>query len=220
MAITLKLSNLTDSAAPLYYTYPLQNSPQPAYVQLNGDGTVTADYSGEIGNAMPASVWHGIDRRYSVDASVSGKALLAYLEGEGRALLDRIHAGHDEKWNGNNYVGTLDADAKVAEEQLIQGLETIPDAEVWSAYDWLFSGCCLFDHWQGRPLSEAVAELQNQVEPDVELDGNIEDALLRAAEIEFDEDGDDKLDAHHLAALVAAGRITQEQANARNESED
>ena len=42
----------------------------------------------------------------------------------------------------------------------------------------------------------------------------MEEALLSRALHEFDAEGDDCLDPHHVAALLAAGRITAEAASA------
>lgn len=63
-----------------------------------------------------------------------------------------------------------------------------------------------------------MAELETDVLcSDVAVDGDIKAALLDEAESCFDEAGSDSLDSFHLAALVDDGRITQEQAQARNQ---
>ncbi|OVE49475.1 hypothetical protein [Chromobacterium violaceum] len=212
--IRLSIANLTNGA-PLYEKFDGQLQAQPAYIQLNDDGTVTADYSSEVGNALPARVWHNIDRRYRVDAQVSGKALREYLTGEGLALLERIHAGHDTEWDGSNHRGTLTADALQADEQLTQDLEQLPLTNVWEASDWLFSNCTLSDLWAGKPLDEAASELENAIDVDQVVYGDIRAELLREAERQFDADGEDKLDAFHLAALLSAGKITQQDIDGR-----
>lgn len=213
--ITINSSNL-NAVAPLYTVYAGQLQPQPSYIQLNNDGSVSADYSGEIGNAKPASVWHNVDLRYPVNPAVSGKALREFLSGDGKLLLERIHAGHDTEWNGDNLVGILTDDARQAEAELESAIEDLELAEVWTAKDWLFSSCNLAEVWSGKPLADAVAELELAVDSNCHLEGSIQEVLLEAAENEFDEDGDDHLDAYHLAALVECGCITQEQAAARN----
>jgi hypothetical protein len=119
-ALVLSLDNLRASRAPLFHRYPREVNPQPAFVLLSEEGEVSADSSGEIGNGVPASVWHGCDLRFPVSPSVSGSDLADYLErfDRGRALLERIHEGHSVEWDGSNHVGHLDDDAQAAREEL------------------------------------------------------------------------------------------------------
>ena len=102
-------------------------------------------------------------------------------------------------------------------EETFEG-DTTNRVSVWDMDEWLFSSNSLRNLWSGRPLAEAVAELEAEIEreaEDNEVNGDVTTALLDRAAHEFDDDGDDDLDAHHLAALVEAGRITQAQADAR-----
>lgn len=100
---------------PVYYLYPRQTSPQLAYIELNTEtGRVRADWNGEIGNAVPARVWHGIDRRYYISCylSVSG------IQDAVRAISDELHTvlnNTDTKWNGSNHVSIV-TDADVVDE--------------------------------------------------------------------------------------------------------
>lgn len=47
-------SNLNEKC-PVYHKYPRQFNPQPAYIELDcrGEGVLSADFSGEIGNGVP-----------------------------------------------------------------------------------------------------------------------------------------------------------------------
>ncbi len=131
-----------DTAAPLYHVYPQQYQAQPAYIEFSGklteDGAIKleADYSGDI-SGVPANVWHGLVRRLTVPAQVSRSALESLASNEEFiVLVNRMHAGFDSDWNGNNYVGTLTDDAKQAEEEIEQMLQSLDCAEVWDAADW------------------------------------------------------------------------------------
>lgn len=214
------LATLRAELAPLFHRYPQQTEPQPAYVQLDEVGDVTAGHSGEIGGGAPAHVWHGRTLRWSVPASVLGDVLADLLAGDALPLLQRVHAGHSVQWDGNNHCGALDDDAQQASDELdrlFEGLSHSDLVSVWGAGDWLFSCNRLSDVWSGCSLAEAVAESESCARSEgVLIDGDIADELLAEAMDKFSEDGGDCLDAHHLAALVAAGRITQDQANARN----
>lgn len=229
MAIKLNLESLTGAdIAPLHMQYPGQHTPQPAFVQFDEDGSVSAYVSGEIGNGQPMRVWHQRDLRWAVPGNVNGQALADLLAGAALPLLERVHAGHSVDWDGNNYSGTLDDDATEASdalEQMFDGMQGDESAMVpiWDVSDWLFSNCILSDHWSDQAIEDAAAQLEAAADSEgVYLDGDIAACLLDQAEQMFDEDGDDKLTATHLAALVADGRITQEQADARNgdEAED
>lgn len=218
MTITFDLASLRTSVAPLSHTYPQQFNPQPAYVELTENGEVSADWSGEIGNSVPMSVWHDRTLRMTVAHNVNGPALADYLESpEALALLETIHAGHEVDWDGNNYVGTLTEEARAALERLedvLRGFETV---EIWTANDYLFNNNSLAGLWSGRALDEVVAELEEEAAMNFDgvIEGSLRDALLTEAKSKFNEDGDDGLDEHHIAALLADGRISQAQADER-----
>ena len=79
-----------DSPAPLYEKYDGQLQPQPAFisfdtrqeVQPGGVIELEADFSGEIGNAVPANVFHGVVQRWTVPSAVSLSALESLAEDE------------------------------------------------------------------------------------------------------------------------------------------
>ena len=217
MTITLNIANLRDSAIPMYGKYESEINPQPAYVQLDEDGEVSAGWSGEIGNGVPMTVWHQQTLRFEANPYVSGDALADYLESEaGMALLTRIHEGHEVDWDGSNHVGRLSDDAQAAVETLERDLENLQIVEVMSAADYLFSFSTLLDIWSGKPIDDIAAGITlGMADFDGVVDGDIRDALLTEAERQFDEDGDDELEQCHIDALIADGRITQEQADAR-----
>jgi hypothetical protein len=59
--------------------------------------------------------------------------------GELRDLLQRVAAGHEVIWDGNNHVGILDEDAAQACRELDRHFETISFStglEVWDAAEW------------------------------------------------------------------------------------
>lgn len=109
------------------HLYPNQTSYQSAFFELTeGDNVIQAYWNGEIGNAVPFSVYHGRDRRYYFNPRLK----MAVVNSLGRAilpLLERVRAGMDVEWNGNNYTATLTQDAQRAEheiEALIERAET------------------------------------------------------------------------------------------------
>ncbi|MFF7335393.1 hypothetical protein [Streptomyces sp. NPDC008150] len=117
----------------LFRQYHGQNEPQPAYIQLDTEaGTLHADYDAEIGNAVPASVWHGIDRRYRIPI-LTADAANRVME-EIAPLADRIVAGTTTEWDGNNHVAVMDDDAIAAEEELEEALGNGPSSRGASVF--------------------------------------------------------------------------------------
>ena len=132
----------TKSVAPLYAKYQNEILPQPAFVTLNVEtGEVDADYNGEIGNAVPMNVWHGVVRRYNISNTLSSDQVANVLE-EIKPLLERVLDGGSVEWDGSNWVGELTEDAEQAEQEIEgesqgQGLgydiegHVIDDLESW-----------------------------------------------------------------------------------------
>lgn len=211
--ITINTENLRGEIAPLYCRCQGQTNAQPAYVELGEDGYVSADYSGEIGNGVPFTVWHRRTLRWAVPSQSSGNALADLIESADIvALLERVSAGHTVEWDGSNFVGSLDDDARAASDEL-ESIFGRPEDEgcVWDASEWMV-GAGLHSWWIGVPLDTAVADTESAAESEgVYLDGDVEDVLLDMAEryIANDKPG---LDAWHLSALVAAERITADDA--------
>lgn len=110
---------ITECTTPdeLYRHYDGQSEPQGAYIALDlEDSTMWADYNAEIGNGVPASVYHGRTRRYSIPLLTAAAAnrVMAEL----RPLAERIVAGSDIDWDGSNMVASLNEDARAAEDEL------------------------------------------------------------------------------------------------------
>lgn len=100
---------------PVLRQYQNQCAPQTAFLEFDpasdGELILTADYSGEIGNAVPASVWHSRILRFHISPYTTGTALRE-LRKDQRLLgmLDTLRKGYEEVWNGNNYVGRFDSE--------------------------------------------------------------------------------------------------------------
>ena len=209
-----QIESIREEKAPLYSQYPQQLQPQPAYIYLRENGVVEADYTGEIGNARPADEWHGRTLTWRITPYLSGSAIHNLIHGDDvKPLLERVHAGHDTEWNGNNYIGTLTADAESAYEQLGRIFEEVEtDIEVSDVGDWLFASCDILDHWPAdKTLDEAVAELEDSIEPNWIINGDIEEALLSQA-AHYVNHGREGFGDNHLAALIGQGWITEEEA--------
>ncbi len=214
--ITATTSNLDhlNGKAPLYQKYQGQHQEQPAYIELDcRGGSLMADYSGEIGNAVPFYYWHGLAVRWDISPAASGDSIRELLSSQDFiAACQRIIDGFDEIWNGSNYVGRYDADADSAIEEARRIIDnTVELTEVWDAAEWLFSSCALKDHWSSQPIEEAVAELEGCIENNQYVEG-IEAALIEQAKIDF-EYSPETLTATHVAELLNRGEITQAEAD-------
>ncbi|WP_371099897.1 hypothetical protein [Streptomyces sp. PU_AKi4] len=127
--MSVRIIKCTDPAE-LFRHYDGQTEPQPAYIELDTqNGTLLATYNSEIGNAVPFTVYHGLDRRYGIPI-LTADAANRVME-EIAPLADRVIAGTTVEWDGNNNVAILDEDAQAAEEE-IEKLLGLPSQE----YGW------------------------------------------------------------------------------------
>jgi hypothetical protein len=212
-AITSNLDRL-EGKAPLYQKYSGQFNPQPAYIELDcRNGELMADYSGEIGNAVPFYYWHGLAVRWDVSAETSGASIRELFANQGfLETCQRILDGFDEHWDGNNHVGHYNDDAAAASEDARLIIDrTLEFTEVWNASDWLFNSCKLKDHWADQPIDEAVADCEFGVEANQYVDG-IEDALIEQAKIDF-EYSPETLTRTHINELLKREEISQADAD-------
>jgi hypothetical protein len=123
----------------LYARYQGQSERQDCYLELDiRTGAFSADYNGEIGNAVPFPVWHGLIRRYTIPclrAAVANR-LMVEVAPLAQAVLD----GAGAEWDGHNTVARLSNDAQSAEQEIeaiIERHEWSDDTvQVWDAADW------------------------------------------------------------------------------------
>ena len=83
---------------------------QPAYLELDPESkTLTAGYSGEIGNAIPMAVYHGTVLRFTIPPMTKlrdVRSLMTWIAPACARLVD----SYDEKWDGHNFYGVWDND--------------------------------------------------------------------------------------------------------------
>lgn len=209
--------HLDDHVAPLYCVYDGQVNPQGAYIELDcRTGDLRADYSGEIGNAVPADVFHDLVIRWSIPAESLGGSIIALFEDETfLGNMQKVLNGFEERWNGNNYVGHFTDEA----QEIIDDYHRAPEmgnwpldvAEVYPVEDYLFHECTLDEFWEHQTLDEAVNLIEVNRDSDHHVDGDIREALLDKAEELFNDDPEELNDVH-VDTLVEEGRITRDQA--------
>lgn len=220
---TLDLDRLSDDLAPLYSRYAGQSGPQPAHVELDERGSVTATVSSHIGNGgCSMLVWHGRTLQWSLPPDVRRSALVGFLARDDvRSLLDRVHAGHSVQWDGSNHRGTLTDDARRASDEFETLLLELNDERsrvtVWQAGDFVFAGGNnhVGDVWpSGTELSDAVEGLKADASREgCYLDGDVHEEIMSQA-LAMIRDETPGLTAWHVAQLVSAGAVRQEQGQA------
>jgi|GEM_PF-3186983 len=192
MNITINTTNLRNELIPLYEKYSGQLSEQPAYIEMDEDGNVCADYSGEIGNAEPMSVWNGRTRQWGVDSSANGDSLADLLESDKvKSLLERVYQGHDVHWDGSNHVGRLNDDAEEASNALDEIFSPASGEysvmEVWGAQDWISAGFFLDALIKAGSVEDYASDVTDELYNNCStaaIYGDMEDAVaLIAAEI-------------------------------------
>ena len=134
MTVTI---NKVKSVTELHKQYSGQSNPQPIFIELDcKSGTLRADYNGEIGNAIPFSVYHGHDQRFYIPLMTSNA--INSLMAEIQQLADNLVSGYASVWDGNNHVAQFTDDAKQALKEIEAICEkTESDIEVWNADEWL-----------------------------------------------------------------------------------
>jgi len=181
--ITINRPSSTDRS-PLYHKYPQQTNPQGAYIEIDCENeSVRAYWNGEIGNAIPFSVYHGHDRRYGVPGTLHGMAITRLFEDpEFVALCQRIVDGYESHWDGNNHVARLDDDAREAEQELESMLERYFDEEdnvqVWDVREYLYEERSreINAETSDDALAKWVADSENISDNDnAIIDGDVED---------------------------------------------
>jgi hypothetical protein len=119
--------------------YTGQTNTQDIYLYVDTEGEkVWIDYDPEIGGAVTFDIWHGRTRRYRIYETISATGANNLLDNETLiALAERIIAGTEVKWDGNNYVGILDDDAISADEEMEQYVAgyTFQESETVSLWD-------------------------------------------------------------------------------------
>lgn len=179
--------NVEEKKAPVFAQYENQCNPQPAYLVLDPvEPDLEADYSGEIGNGMPADVWHNRVIRISIPACSSYQGIKALEENEQLIkFVEKMRDSFEDHWDGNNYVGRYYdgwADDLMDIERMIEGVMDYVD--VWDAQQWIVESFC-YDEYIKDP-KKYVDELEKEAEltPEICILGSIKDACEELAEEE------------------------------------
>ena len=129
----------------LYRRYSGQTAPQDCYVSLDCQkGYLTADFNPEIGSGVPVAVYHGHVQRWSIPV-LSADAANSLLE-EIAPFAERMVAGYERVWDGNNHVAAFSDDADEADDAIISlcdraraDADEHSTVQVWDASEW-FAG--------------------------------------------------------------------------------
>lgn len=100
------------------------------------------DHEHESMNGTAANVWHGRALRWSLPGELKERAQEELLS-ELADAFERVRAGTTIEWDGHNYVGRRNADARAAREEIdayIEGLDESQFVSVWDAAEW-FGSC-------------------------------------------------------------------------------
>lgn len=131
---------------PVYCKYPGQYQNQPAFIALDLEtGEVDAGYSGEIGNAIPSPVFHGIVIRFPIRPE-STADMITEMISSNLENFQTVLDGSSIEWDGSNYVGRLSESAS----DLVNEMQ-----------------CSLFDDCQeGGIIDDLGTYLDGNIDPD------------------------------------------------------
>lgn len=111
--VTVETGNL-NSETPLYGKFQGQSRHQDAYIELDCENEyISADYSGEIGNAVPSKVYHRHILRFDITPYLNRKTIIVFLNSI-LPIAQEIVDGYDSEYNGHNNVGVFTDEAEEA----------------------------------------------------------------------------------------------------------
>jgi len=114
--MSLTINKISDSKK-LYRKYDGQSDSQGIYIELDcKNETLSVSYNAEIGNAVPFSVYHGHEQRWGIPL-LTTDAINSLLD-EIEPLAERVVAGYESEWDGNNHVAEFDEDAQNALDEI------------------------------------------------------------------------------------------------------
>lgn len=118
--LNIKFDVSTATRFPVYAQFGGQCMPQPAFLELDiRDGSLTADYSGEVGNGVPGAVWHGRILRFKLMPETTADQIERIIN-DNVELFQKILDGSEDVWNGSNWVGKFSDEATNIIEQINQ----------------------------------------------------------------------------------------------------
>jgi hypothetical protein len=176
---TVTISKVSNPTA-LYCKYASQLNPQPCYVELDCDKeTLSASYNGEVGNAVPFTVYHGHDQRWGIPC-LTADAVNEFME-EILPLAQKIVDGYESIWNGHNHVADFTEDAQEAIEEIeskCDELERTTDesntVQVWNISEWIT------DTVKATTSDDDLQKMIDDAEPcenNIVIEGDIEEYL-------------------------------------------
>ncbi|MGR5451424.1 hypothetical protein ACP3V3_17030 [Vibrio sp. PNB22_3_1] len=134
-----------EDALPLYHHYALQHQPQLAYITLDiATGEVDADYTREIGNAIPVSVWRRCILRFTISPQLRASAIHNLIE-DHLNHFQNILNGAEIAWENSNQVGIFTHKASLLIEQLDFRLEDKSNQLAVTVIDCAEDICNYFD---------------------------------------------------------------------------
>lgn len=202
--LTIKKLDESD-ANQLYVRYDQQTQPQKSYIELDCEtGEMIADYNGEIGNAVPESVWHNRRLRWYFPSPPTAKTANKIME-QITPLAQRVLAGYDTDYdNQTNRQGHLADDAQRAADKIGEILTDSTDEKnsvnAISAEDWLAESIAtnsvgIIIDGVGTvtedSTDEALKKMSDQISKDAAsegyfIDDDIEQYLKRRLELHLD----------------------------------
>ena len=199
--MTVKIISVKDDTE-LFCHYARQSEPQKCFIALDlENGQLWADYNAEIGNAVPEAVWNGRTLRFPAPCMTA--AGMNRLMDEIAPLADRVLAGSEIEWDGNNHVGKLDEDAQDASDEIERICDELEPASSETVTEW------------------DACEFYDAVKDELGVTADSTDAELEALAEELEEE--DSIDEGTGGPMVLNGTLEFLQSirdNLREEAED
>ena len=128
-----------NSCRPLFKKYPRQNEPQPAHIEIDETGAISADWRGGIfvryliyprrsiqGDEVPGCVWHGRSVRLGISPHLTGSEIARLID-DIREDVVELFTVTEVVWNGSNHVRRARPDLRERFDAVIDRLTEICD---------------------------------------------------------------------------------------------
>lgn len=192
-----------DSSYPLYFRG--ENRPLDVYLTL----TMRGEISVTTGPLRHPDYTTGKTLFWRIDPCFSGTELNAILSAI-KPYLEKVNANRLIECKRGECRGRLTVVAHKFSDVIQAIIDfTYPSQDVMTAHDFLFSQFSLKEIWEeGHTIGDIVEMKKNMVNGDIGIVGDIKEAILYEAKIEF-ENSDTPLPEYILQALIEENIISE-----------
>ena len=184
----IKIENYSDESAPLLNEDNFSESGEEnwfGYIVLQRCGYVYVTLAHKTN--YPYSFINGEELPIAkIPTDISGRAINQFLaDPETQELIEQIHTGFDNEYNGQNFTYTLTEEAKESKESFQNSAESFFENRrltIYSAQEWIENDD-LDELWdESSDLDDLIDILKPNAKNEIYVDGSLEEAIREKLE--------------------------------------